>query len=263
MAQNAIAFNSNEKSILYSHDNQYDFIMFIENGSVWEVELASNTEPESAISHVEYTLQDYEIINEVRYHKLFMSVDGDTPTLISYLNINRFDKTIYALDPNNIEAGESLIYNFSAALPETDRIVAYMDWDGSISQTKYHFTMKTESYLSFSDYQYGKFNISLYPNSMHNAEEQICETTWYEGVGTLHGLTNQIPALNPDITTTLIRLTSPCNGVVYEQNLTGSVETLVEPASSGDGIKYRIDGTRMQEGEKGIYIMNGKKYINR
>lgn len=58
------------------------------------------------------------------------------------------------------------------------------------------------------------------------------------------------------------------NGEIYydsgeiEKPTEGGVESVdAESSAQGDGVKYRIDGTRYVDGEKGIYIQNGKKYV--
>ena len=57
-------------------------------------------------------------------------------------------------------------------------------------------------------------------------------------------------------------LITSCSGIVYDA-ATAGIGNINAEVSTGDNVKYHIDGTLFREGDKGIYIMNGKKYIAR
>lgn len=80
----------------------------------------------------------------------------------------------------------------------------------------------------------------------------------------MHGFTNQLYSLCDDYETTLKRVITSCSGIVYDANQAGIGGINADDSEGiGNNVKYHIDGTLFREGDKGIYIMNGKKYIAR
>ena len=238
-------------------------ILFIELGTSWESEVKSNLRPDAPVMKVVQSLDGIDEINGKTYLKLWVSIDDGEPVFKSYIRIDRHE-LIYALDPQRIDEGEKLIYSFSSK--PSDEPISWLMWDGSLAEDEEYEFVKTRNVnadVEYADWEWAAYKVKLYPVGF-KGEEDACvgAVTWYWGMGAASGFTNQLYSASSAYTSTLKRVGTSCNGVVYDVSGGAGVGTAIEDFPL-DGTKYRIDGTPLSEGEKGIYIMNGKKYIAR
>lgn len=97
---------------------------------------------------------------------------------------------------------------------------------------------------------------------------------WIKGAGFMYGdlLTNEFiyGTADPDVVVDhSIKVLYAADGSVICDY--GDIELVEETAgvsqvdveTVGDGVKYNIDGTVHQQGQKGMYILNGQKYMER
>lgn len=250
----------------FARDNRpadWQNIYFIELGTKWEVEVKSNVDSDEPAKHVEQWLDGTETINDIQYLKLWISIDDNEAYLASYIRLEK--PFVYALDPNDIERGERLIYCLS--IKSSPLTLAAMSWDGHLSAEDYSCTIDYGEDISSCGWDWYGFKVTVNaPDNETYSGSSLCTATWYDGFGGAQGFTNQLYALDHDYTTILKRVTTTCNGVIYEDKSNESTPNAIEGIkneSFSKSIKYHIDGTLFKEGEKGLYIMNGKKYIAR
>lgn len=244
-------------------EKSYQGIRYIEEGTTWEVEMKSNLDPEAPVVNLEQSIEGTEVINEIEYLKLWLSIDGGEKNLISYLRISRTLMSVYALPTDDKDGEERLIYNFGS--PREAQIITPMRWDGTLVDEPFSWNecAGTDPDFTFNDIPYWYICGDIFPAGADTSDPdaKIGSTKWIYGLGSIAGFTNQCYSLFPEVTTTLKRVVTGCSGVVYEAGTNGIGE--IENDAVENGVKYRPDGTRFGENEKGLYIMNGKKYIAR
>lgn len=247
-----------------SHEDLSDWqnIFYIELGTSWEVDVKSNVNPDEAVKKVVQRLDGTETINDRKYLKLWIKIDDAEEYLASYIHLDKSKMSVYALDPENIERGERLIYSF---VRHHDAFtLTSMSWDGKLSEEDYTCSMYGDDNIQSCGYTWYGYAISVFPaDSDLTRENLIGKATWYDGFGGACGFTNQLSCLDEDYTTILRRVITSCNGVIYE-NLSepGAIDAVYEEEYKNN-VKYHLDGTLFREGDKGIYIVNGKKMIAR
>lgn len=238
-------------------------IRYIEEGTTWEVEMKSNLDPEAPVVSLKQSIEGAETINGKEYLKLWLSVDGGEKNLISYLRISRTLMSVYALPTDDKDGEERLIYNFGS--PREAQIITPMRWDGTLVDEPFSWNecAGTDPGFTFNDIPYSYSYLDIFPEGADTSDPdaKIGSTKWIYGIGSIAGFTNQCYSLFPEVTTTLKRVVTGCSGVVYEADTNNIDEIVTERVE--DGVKYRPDGTRFGENEKGLYIQNGKKYIAR
>lgn len=138
-----------------------------------------------------------------------------------------------------------------------------MKWDGTLVDEPFNWKQfdGTDPGFTFNDipYWYICGNIFSEGSDTSDPDAKIGSTKWIYGIGSIAGFTNQCYSLFTEVTTTLKRVVTDCSGVVYEVDTNNIDEIVTERVD--DSVKYRPDGTRFGENEKGLYIQNGKKYI--
>lgn len=238
-------------------------IGLIESGTTWECEERLNAFSDMPMNKIVQTLDGTEEINGKTYIKLWVSTNDHSAKLRCYIRVDAQNGYVYALDPIRLEEGEKLIY--SMYYQDTDEPVSWVLWDGFLMDRQYQFVAERDpgSDIENSGRVWEAQKVKLYPVGF-KGDESACltEVIWYSGLGTLAGFTNQLYGVCEEHTSILKRVVSSRLGVVFEANENAGVG-IIEDNRVPEGIKYRIDGTRFQEGEKGMYIMNGKKYIAR
>lgn len=248
-------------------DPDWQNIYFIEPGTQWEVEVKSNVNPGEPAIQVTEWLEGSEMIDGKWYLKLWVKIGEEAPRMTTYIRMQVGpDARIYAMDPENMERGERLIYVFFYNRNMPEEPLASLNWDGTLSDEEYSFSMKSGEGFENSGYKWGTEVASIYPSGAEkSAENCLGNVTWVYGLGGMCGFTNQCYAINSDYTTTLKRMVTHCSGVVYDSTGMNGIENIdaEDTMSPTRNVKYHLDGTLFNEGEKGIYIMNGKKYIAR
>lgn len=253
-----VAFGSNDDL------SDWQSIYFIELGTSWEVDVKSNVNPEQPVKKVVQRLDGTETINGLTYIKLLIKIDNAEEYLASYVRIDRNMLTVYAVDPDNLERGERVLYCFRGDRAFT---LASMSWDGKLSDEDYTCAIRrTDDIESCGYYWYG-LKISVFPADADPTEENpIGQAVWYDGFGGSCGFANQLYCLDEDYTTVLRRVVTSCSGVVYENPSVSSNPNAIDVVydeNQCNGVRYHLDGTLFRDGDKGIYIMNGKKFIAR
>lgn len=245
-------------------EKSYQGIRYIEEGTTWEVEMKSNLDPEAPVVSLKQSIEGAEIINGKEYLKLWLSVDGGEKELVSYVRISLKFLCVYALPLNDTGGDERLIYMFSRPAEEPKKLTP-MKWDGTLVDESYNWEWGAgnDPNFTFNDIPYSYRHVDIFPEGADTSDPdaKIGSTKWIFGLGSIAGFTNQCYSLFPEVTTTLKRVVTGCSGVVYEAGTNGIGE--IENDAVENGVKYRPDGTRFGENEKGLYIMNGKKYIAR
>lgn len=246
-------------------------LYFIEPGAKWEVEVKSNTNPDEPTRMVTEWLDEEPVqVNDNWYLKLWVQIENEDPEFTTYIRLDTRYSCIYAMDPQNMERGEMLIYIMHTNSNLEEEPLTALNWEGSLSEESYSFSLKRGSFgVESCGNLYSGQSIEIYPaGSEKTTENCLGEVQWYYGLGSLSGFTNQCYAINNDYTTTLRRMTTLCSGIVYESPEaptpgTNGIDSIEDDATQSAGVRYHIDGTLFRDGEKGIYIMNGKKYIAR
>lgn len=239
-------------------------IRYIEEGTTWEVEMKSNVDPESPAVSLTQSLEGSEIINDKEYLKLWLSIDGGEKELVSYIRISKVFQCVYALPVNNPDGEERLIYFYSKPAEEPKKLTP-MKWDGTLVDESFNWKegVGNDPSFTYNDIPYWYKHVDIFPEGADSSDsdKKLSSVKWIYGIGSIAGFTNQCYSLFPEVTTTLKRVVTGCSGVVYEAGTNG-ISEITEDAVEG-GIKYRPDGTRFGDNEKGLYIQNGKKYIAR
>lgn len=238
---------------------EWQSIGYIQFGTIWEVEVFSNDNPDQSPVLVRQWLEDTETINGLEYMKLWSQPEGEEASLVSYIRIDiSKNESIYAMSPQDIDAGESLIYCFR---PSKDELapVCPISINGDILDAGLTFKLLEKGFISNFDYPFVTFEVGLY-KEIDGGQVYQGTTTWIRGLGTTSGFLNQCPGQFDNCTTVLRRAIFRDGTVVYE-NFSGIDNVNPDQPSSHQGIRYRLDGTRFRDGDKGVYIMNGKKYV--
>jgi len=260
----AVAFNGISAINSEPRDEEaggWNNIGFIEPGTKWEVEVKGVYVPEQPARNVVQWLYGEEEINGKEYTKLWVKIDDGEYTLASYIRIDTAEMEIYALSPDDMERGERRIYDFR---PHTGyRTLAAINWDGTLSAEDYiyHVDRHVAGGVESCGNSFSTWEVSIYRGSEEGEKIHLGSVTWIYGIGSTAGFLNQCYSIYDGFTTVLKKVETECSGVVYENNIAG-ITSVVDPQIE-NGIKYRPDGTLFKEGDKGIYIMNGKKYIQR
>lgn len=242
-------------------DPDWQFIGYIELGTKWEMEVKSNIFADKKSFNVTQWLEGTEEINGQKYMKLWSQVEDETPQITTYLRIDMKTMCIYAISSENINMQECLIYDFYNR-NKPDIPIVPIRWDGKLSDKSYLYTSTNDGELDFSHlvgYKYSITKVSLYEIDDTETNNCVGEVKWYRGIGNPAGLTNQCYCLDTEYTTTLRKVYHCGVDLVYDMPVAGIGN--ITDTTSVDGIKYRPDGTRFNDGDKGIYIMNGKKYV--
>ncbi len=241
-------------------DPDWPNIIYIEPGTKWEMEVKSSIFTDESAFTVNQWIEGTEDINDKIYYKLWSQVKDETPEIISYLRIDKLNYKIFAVSPENMDRDECLVYSFyTGSAPQE---IVSMSWDGKLSDETYLFKAKKDGELDFSNlvgFKYPIMKVSLYNADDIDLENCIGTVDWYVGIGTPSGLTNQCYCLDTEYTTILRKVYHNGEQLVYDMP-TARINDITDN-SPADGIKYRPDGTRFNDGDKGIYIMNSKKYI--
>lgn len=239
-------------------EGEWNYCGFIEPETEWEVEVTDLSNPDSQVMTVFQKLSGFEEINGKEYMKLWVKVDDGEYSLASYIRVDLW-AVIYALSPEDLERGECLIYDFNKLRSGE---VTPINWDGTLSQESYKYNFgKTYQLWESCGIPYTAHEAVLYSSDDDNCDNPLGSVTWIRGIGSPAGFLNQCYALNSSVKTELIKVNTVCTGVVYEKTPAGI--TSVEESVISNNIKYRPDGTVFNDGDKGLYIMNGRKYIQR
>lgn len=236
-------------------DPDWQNLAYIEEGTVWEIEVQYN-HPNSEPFNVKQWLDGTEDINGRTYLKYWSQVEGEDAQLILYVRLVRGKNQAFCMAPDDPDHNEYLLYQFNYQQEPAE--IASVGWDGTISDKKLKFSADSGSDLEYSELKYYGWDVSLYDTSNNDCLDSV---EWLLGMGTTHGFLNQCYSLETEYTTTLKRLLHCGNEVIYD-NTTANIDN-IQIDNTGSNIKYRADGTLFREGDKGLYIMNGKKYIAR
>ena len=241
-------------------NNDWQWVGFIEMGTIWEIDVYSTSEPTANPTKVTQWMEETEVINDKTFMKLWSQEEGAEKELISYIRIDNLK--IYALDPGDIESGEKLIYDFT--LYGTDGIMGPLSpiqWNGSISKEQVFGKVQKEKHFTYGDNPYTLVEVTLYDSNDIDNANLLGTVNWINRLGSTAGLLNQCYSLYDGSNSVLRKVTA--HGSVVYYNPPASVEDRFEEAVEGDGIKYGLDGRIFGKSDKGIYILNGKKYIQR
>ncbi len=255
------AISASDSSLRNEGESDWKYIGFIEPGTKWEVEVKGVDVSELPVTNVVQWLDGVEEINGKEYVKLWVKINDGEYDLASYIRIDNAEMEIYALSPDDMERGERRIYDFR---PHTGyRTLAAINWDGTLSAEDYiyHVDKHVAGGFESCGNDFSAWEVSIYSGSEDGEKIPLGDVTWIYGIGSPAGFLNQCYSINDGITSTLKRVETECSGVVYENNIAG-ITSVVAPEII-NGIKYRPDGTLFRDGDKGIYIMNGKKYVQR
>lgn len=231
-----------------------DCIMFIEDGTSWEVEVKSNKDLSLKPFIVTQSLDGTEEINGKKYIKLWSSREGEDKELISYIRIDRAYNGIFALPADDIDSIEKPIYCFG----NRNDSYALLNLDGTLSEDEYNIVYEATTDFTYNNHSYPNFHYKVYSASDVEHTDCLGTVQWIYGMGSIAGFANQLYCVNKEWTTKLRRIVTSCSGIVYE-DLSASLDSFVSDLENS-GIKYRPDGTIFREGDTGIYIMDGKKY---
>lgn len=243
----------------------WPFIHYIESGTKWEMEVQSKINPDEEPFQVTEWLEGPVQIGDKNYLELWVQIGDEAPEMKTYLWFAMTNSRIYAVDPDDMER-ERLVYKMSVNNFDHDtEPLAILNWDGTVSEEEYSFRTKYGDSFQNSGYNWWNIDVNLYPLGAEKIEENcLGKVEWIWGLGGMHGFTNQLYSLCDDYETTLKRVITSCSGIVYDANQAGIGGINADDSEGiGNNVKYHIDGTLFREGDKGIYIMNGKKYIAR
>ena len=207
--------------IAHADDNDthpHNNILFIEEGTTWNVEVNHADIPDQTPIQVSQRLEGTETVNGQEYLKLLTKIEGGEEKLASYVRLDKRQERIYALDPADVERGERLVYSFKSKGIE-DIPFAQLNWDGTLDSRDYRITVKETDLVRNCGYDYSVYEVSIYPyGSTENADEKIASCEWIRGIGSVAGFANQLYPLCKDYTTTLKSVVTSCqNGLVYEK----------------------------------------------
>ncbi len=162
-------------------NSSFDYLPFVKEGKKWNV---FRSDYESG-SHLEqYILKNEEIVKDGKtYMKMYQSEDGKTVVYDTWL-FREEDRKVYIFDDERQE--EHLMFDYS--LKEGDTYDTY-----SYDEQK----MVTYKVISVNDYQEGpevirydydqKLRRYLKKWTVCRTDNEVCQKTWIEGVGSLEG----------------------------------------------------------------------------
>ena len=193
-----------------------------------------------------------------------MSNDDGEPVFKSYIRIDRHE-VIYALDPQRIDEGEKLIYSFSSK--PSDEPISWLMWDGSLAEDEEYEFVKTRNVnadVEYADWKWAAYKVKLYPVGFKGDEDAcVGAVTWYWGMGAASGFTNQLYSVYSAYTSTLKRVVTSCNGVVYDAgegaaSFSTSAEVLVSARQSKISLWTELNSGLMVprcQREKKVFIL--------
>lgn len=181
------------------------------------------------------------------------------PQLVSYI-YTEMDKVYFLSDYNGSSNGKwVLLYDFGLMLGESTEI-GYMCDYWETSPFKSNIKCIDKEFKTSEGIRYRSMKILETPVEEDYHSEFTLE--WIDGVGSIYG---------PDFNGTFFlvgnhssRLLKAMlnNTILYDSGMSGVEETLADPAQ-GNAPRYKPDGTPFNDGDTGIYIQNGQKYIAR
>lgn len=242
-------------------DSDFTYMLFIEPGTIWETEVKDLSNADENTFIIKQWLEDKTEVDGKTYFNLWTSIDGAQEDLTTLIRTDYTTQSVYALDPNNKEFGERLIYCFLGW--NTPKEIAFINWDGTLSDIDYVCEFKEYGdKLTLTDHAtVNTYILNVSTKGEENKTESLGNVTWIYGIGSPAGFLNQLYCLESGYQTTLLKVSSHGDGVVYENNQ-GSIKN-INTTKLQDGKKYHLDGTPFGEKDKGIYILNGKKYIRK
>ena len=240
-------------------ESQWKYIGFIEPGTKWEIDVTDLTDSDASVTKAIQWLDGSEEINGTEYMKLWVKIGDGEYSLASYIRCDRAEMCVYALSPDDVDHGECKNYDFS--LIPGYREITPINWDGTLSKDSYvyHFDNTPTNSWESCGYKHPTMVVSIYSPDDANHESPLSSVTWIYGIGSQAGFLNQCYALYSGVKTELRKVSTDCSDVVFENNAAGITSAVETPVVNN--IKYRLDGTLFRENEKGMYIMNGRKYI--
>lgn len=219
--------------LLYLQAKAKDYVPFVEDGKVWNMELVSTWQ----------SWPDYGIVRNETWE-----LKGDTvikgTSYIKYYEegglrgaMREEDKKVYFLNVNNNQ--ETLLYDFN--LTEGGRINNY--------ETEYVLT--AEDHVKSGEYVFRRMKI-VDVNDSRNTNY------WIEGIGALEGPCNPFYSMRTggvDISIASCYVGGQC---IYDKGLVDGIE---RPSAIENGTTaiYDLQGHKLtKRPDKGLYIENGK-----
>lgn len=186
--------------------------------------------------------------------KLMSSVNGSESKVISYLYIDGTDRRIWALDPNDLDRGERLIYAFLRG----GNMTAAINWKGEMSECDYYVYPQTAFGTDFKVEQPCKF-LKLIKYNVYSVDENdkrtlIGDVEWIEGIGNITGLLNQLYCVDNSDKVILRKMHSTQDGLIYDAAL-ADVEQIEATEEKTVTAIFNIRGVQIQDFEPGINIV--------
>ncbi|MDE7179612.1 MAG: hypothetical protein K2N88_00210 [Muribaculaceae bacterium] len=251
------------------------FTNYIEEGTRWEMLAKTMDLNQNPPKLVEYVLtgwlEGYREINGKQY-LVYWQGSGNMENKSETAYIRYDNGLVYSLRPGHLDEEERLLYDFN--LTENEEVHLYMDSDYPDIVAKCtglgekEFGLKTypviklecfgefkgdlEQFLENLGFESGDVDVDLDLDQKFNLN-------WIPGIGAARGLLyNLYP--NDAVRTAVYHNDELIYGTPPQPAGVGTIETDGECEPS-NGLKYKPDGTLFRNGDKGIYIQNGRKYV--
>lgn len=198
-------------------------------------------------------LEGCEMIDNMEYYKIMNSRSDSEFQLTGYLRVDGEKVYIRLLESG---ADDKLLYNFALSIDKGCTFYPLAPW-GDIPQSFYARCAYVDTFESAGN-EFTKYVMDIYEDSDWSKNNYFGKSVWIYGIGCEDGLLNLTSDLYYNFTP-LQKVVSQ-GQVVYAIDNT-SVETIGLDEEYGTSVKYRPDGTVFNDGDKGMYIYKGKKYI--
>ncbi|MDE7403083.1 MAG: hypothetical protein K2M87_06700 [Muribaculaceae bacterium] len=200
--------------------------------------------------------------------------------------VNKNDKSYLSVKTERIGADESQDYNPWGAIRAEGENVYYLPQDCNEEVLIYGFDLIPDEIYKFSPVEGARYEIGKYPEPIqielveeelktseygkyelmklqetHSYGQSERPTYWIKGIGSIAGPMNNLYADLLGGSTSLIEV--KVDGVTVYKDKTAGVSECTNNYKDSTEKAYNLDGTPHEEGEKGIYIVAGKKVIER
>jgi len=232
-------------------ENGWPRIGVIDEGTTWDIEVTPIGSDETL--EVSQTIEDMQVIGDKEYYKLMSSVNNGEKKLIVYLYIDGYARTIHALDPNNIAAGDKLIYSFK----EAECTVSSINWKGEISDGLFMLESNRETgpfETHNPNIQTGWREYDVYSTSGDEKGDLLGHIRLVDGIGNVTGLLNQCYCLNNEDEVVLKKVRSLGDGIIYDADL-ADVKQIESSEEKRVSAIYDIRGVQIPDFEPGLNIV--------
>lgn len=227
-------------------------------GTVWVQEEFGTSSPELITGLNTFVIEGDTLINGKTYMKLY-NISDEEPSRKILMNCLRKDGDKIFFLPYKGATEEVLMYDFGMKEGDT----AEIGFLPPILNEESYAVRTQIKCVGISAMTIGDNEFEIMELEEYNDDFSMCwgKGKWIKGVASMNGLTRNGNFELDGGGSNLIRV------VVDEQTIielpTLSIDSITAEPKAADGLRYKLDGTLFQDGDKGFYIQNGKIYIKR